>query len=80
MGPVITPESRTRIERSIARGAGEGAAVIVDGELLVRDGLYLRGHEREIARRAAAAVAKVWERAEVEGTLARERSSGGRCG
>lgn len=31
MGPVITPDSRTRIEGLIARGAGEGATVAHDG-------------------------------------------------
>ena len=41
MGPVITPESRARIERSIARGAGEGAEVIVDGR-----GARVPGYER----------------------------------
>jgi malonate-semialdehyde dehydrogenase (acetylating)/methylmalonate-semialdehyde dehydrogenase len=31
MGPVITPQSKTRIEDLIARGAKEGAKVLVDG-------------------------------------------------
>ena len=31
MGPVITPESRSRIEALIGKGAGEGAQVLVDG-------------------------------------------------
>jgi malonate-semialdehyde dehydrogenase (acetylating)/methylmalonate-semialdehyde dehydrogenase len=31
MGPVITPESKTRIESLIAKGAGEGAKVLLDG-------------------------------------------------
>ena len=31
MGPVITRESKTRIENLIARGASEGAAVLLDG-------------------------------------------------
>lgn len=31
MGPVITPQSRERIERLIARGAAEGARLLVDG-------------------------------------------------
>jgi malonate-semialdehyde dehydrogenase (acetylating)/methylmalonate-semialdehyde dehydrogenase len=31
MGPVITAESKARIEESIAQGAGEGAAAVLDG-------------------------------------------------
>ena len=31
MGPVITPESKTRIEGLIAKGADEGAKVLLDG-------------------------------------------------
>ncbi len=31
MGPVITPESKARIERLIGEGAQEGAAILVDG-------------------------------------------------
>ena len=31
MGPVITPESKTRIEGLIAKGASEGAKVLLDG-------------------------------------------------
>ena len=31
MGPVITPDSRTRIESLIAKGASEGAAIARDG-------------------------------------------------
>jgi len=31
MGPVITPESKARIERLIAKGAREGATVLLDG-------------------------------------------------
>ena len=31
MGPVITPDSQARIEALIAKGAGEGARVLVDG-------------------------------------------------
>lgn len=31
MGPVITPESKTRIETFIARGAADGATVLLDG-------------------------------------------------
>lgn len=31
MGPVITPESKARIEGLIAKGAGEGATVVLDG-------------------------------------------------
>jgi malonate-semialdehyde dehydrogenase (acetylating)/methylmalonate-semialdehyde dehydrogenase len=31
MGPVITPESRARVESLIAKGASEGATVLVDG-------------------------------------------------
>jgi len=31
MGPVITPESRTRIEELISRGKNEGASLLVDG-------------------------------------------------
>jgi malonate-semialdehyde dehydrogenase (acetylating)/methylmalonate-semialdehyde dehydrogenase len=31
MGPVITPQSKTRIEGLIQQGAGEGAKVLVDG-------------------------------------------------
>lgn len=31
MGPVISPESRGRIEQIITRGAGEGAEILVDG-------------------------------------------------
>jgi hypothetical protein len=42
----------------------------VDGEVLVRDGVYLRGDERAIVRRAVAAVTKVWARAAADGILA----------
>ena len=55
------------------------AGVVVDGEVLVRDGVYLRGDERGIVRRAAAAVARVWEHAERDGVLARGGEPGGRA-
>ncbi|HVF99778.1 MAG TPA: CoA-acylating methylmalonate-semialdehyde dehydrogenase, partial [Chloroflexia bacterium] len=41
MGPVITAESKTRIEGLIAQGAGEGANVLLDGR-----GPNIPGHER----------------------------------
>jgi cytosine/adenosine deaminase-related metal-dependent hydrolase len=56
------------------------AGVVVDGEVLVRDGVYVRGDERAIARRAAAAVAKVWQRAEVERILPRAGAPDGHGG
>ena len=31
MGPVITPESKTRIEGLIAKGVSDGAKAVVDG-------------------------------------------------
>lgn len=31
MGPVITPQSRSRIEGAVTRGLGEGASLLVDG-------------------------------------------------
>jgi malonate-semialdehyde dehydrogenase (acetylating)/methylmalonate-semialdehyde dehydrogenase len=31
MGPVISPESKARIEKCIAQGAGEGATAVLDG-------------------------------------------------
>jgi cytosine/adenosine deaminase-related metal-dependent hydrolase len=43
--------------------------VIVDGELLVKDAVYLRGDEAAIGRRAALAVEKIWSIAEKEGIL-----------
>lgn len=41
MGPVITPESKQRIESLIAKGASEGAKVLVDGR-----GAAISGYER----------------------------------
>jgi len=41
MGPVITPQSRERIESLVTRGATEGARVLVDGR-----GTTVRGYER----------------------------------
>jgi malonate-semialdehyde dehydrogenase (acetylating) / methylmalonate-semialdehyde dehydrogenase len=41
MGPVITPESKQRIEALIAKGASEGAKVLVDGR-----GASIHGYER----------------------------------
>ena len=38
MGPVITPESKARIEKLIATGADEGARILVDGRNRVVDG------------------------------------------
>ena len=43
MGPVITAESRTRIEGLIAKGISDGAESIVDGRTKTIDGLE-RGH------------------------------------
>ena len=39
MGPVITPDSRTRIEGAIARGIADGADAVIDGR-----GLKVEGH------------------------------------
>lgn len=39
MGPVITPESRARIEGAIATGSGEGATAVLDGRGTDVDGL-----------------------------------------
>jgi malonate-semialdehyde dehydrogenase (acetylating)/methylmalonate-semialdehyde dehydrogenase len=41
MGPVITPESRERIERLVDRGPAEGATVLLDGR-----GAHVKGFER----------------------------------
>jgi malonate-semialdehyde dehydrogenase (acetylating)/methylmalonate-semialdehyde dehydrogenase len=41
MGPVITPESKQRIESLIAKGASEGANILVDGR-----GASIPGYER----------------------------------
>lgn len=41
MGPVISPESRERIEGVIARGVSDGATALVDGR-----GASVRGYER----------------------------------
>ncbi|HEV2580198.1 MAG TPA: aldehyde dehydrogenase family protein, partial [Ktedonobacteraceae bacterium] len=41
MGPVITSESKQRIESLIAKGTGEGAKVLVDGR-----GASIAGYER----------------------------------
>ncbi|GHO79814.1 methylmalonate semialdehyde dehydrogenase [acylating] 2 [Ktedonobacter sp. SOSP1-85] len=41
MGPVITPESKQRIESLIAKGAGEGAELLVDGR-----NTQVKGYER----------------------------------
>lgn len=41
MGPVITPESRSRIEGLIGRGASDGARLLVDGR-----GATVAGYER----------------------------------
>ncbi|HLJ34760.1 MAG TPA: aldehyde dehydrogenase family protein, partial [Ktedonobacteraceae bacterium] len=41
MGPVITPESKQRIESLIEKGVGEGAKVLVDGR-----GASIAGYER----------------------------------
>jgi 5-methylthioadenosine/S-adenosylhomocysteine deaminase len=49
------------------------AAVIVDGEALVRDGVYPRGDERAIVRRAVTAMAKVWQQAAADGIPAGEK-------
>lgn len=38
MGPVITPDSRSRIEGAIARGAAEGAEAVLDGRGIRVDG------------------------------------------
>jgi malonate-semialdehyde dehydrogenase (acetylating)/methylmalonate-semialdehyde dehydrogenase len=43
MGPVITPESKQRIEALIERGASEGARVLVDGRAALVPG-YERGY------------------------------------
>jgi malonate-semialdehyde dehydrogenase (acetylating)/methylmalonate-semialdehyde dehydrogenase len=43
MGPVISAESRTRVEALIAQGLAEGARPLVDGRQTVVDG-YERGH------------------------------------
>ncbi len=40
MGPVVTEAARERVENSIARGAEQGATVVVDGR-----GLKVEGHE-----------------------------------
>lgn len=40
MGPVVTEAARERVERSVARGAEQGAKVVVDGR-----GLKVDGHE-----------------------------------
>ncbi len=41
MGPVITPESKTRIEELIAKGKSEGATVLLDGR-----GAKIANHEQ----------------------------------
>jgi malonate-semialdehyde dehydrogenase (acetylating) / methylmalonate-semialdehyde dehydrogenase len=41
MGPVISPESKRRVEQLIGQGAGEGAKVVVDGR-----GTRIRGLEQ----------------------------------
>jgi malonate-semialdehyde dehydrogenase (acetylating)/methylmalonate-semialdehyde dehydrogenase len=41
MGPVITPESKNRIEALIEKGVGEGASLLVDGR-----GPSIKGYER----------------------------------
>jgi malonate-semialdehyde dehydrogenase (acetylating)/methylmalonate-semialdehyde dehydrogenase len=41
MGPVITPDSRGRIETLIGKGASEGASLLVDGR-----GPMIKGYER----------------------------------
>ena len=38
MGPVITPDSRSRIEGAIARGAADGAEAVLDGRGIEVDG------------------------------------------
>lgn len=43
MGPVITPQSKARIEALIAQGAGEGATVLLDGRGAKIPG-YARGN------------------------------------
>lgn len=43
MGPVITPESKTRVENWIQRGAEEGAQIVVDGRDTVVPG-FERGN------------------------------------
>ena len=43
MGPVITPESKSRIEAMIQKGVDEGAALLVDGRNAVIEG-YERGN------------------------------------
>jgi cytosine/adenosine deaminase-related metal-dependent hydrolase len=45
------------------------AAVLVDGELLVKGGVYLRADESDITRRAMAAVKHFWRLAEDAGLL-----------
>jgi malonate-semialdehyde dehydrogenase (acetylating) / methylmalonate-semialdehyde dehydrogenase len=41
MGPVISPESKNRIEGAVARGSKSGATVLLDGR-----GVSVSGHER----------------------------------
>ncbi len=43
MGPVISPESKRRVEQLIGQGAGEGAKVVVDGRAARIRG-YEQGH------------------------------------
>ena len=52
-------------------GGADMSVVMVDGEVMVRDRIYLRGDEGAIIRDAAAAASKVWEMAADAGILQR---------
>ena len=48
---------------------GDVAATLVDGRYLVRDGALQTGDERDIVRRGAAAVEKLWREARAQGLM-----------
>ena len=60
------------VKNLIWKGNGSDISVImVDGEVLVKDRVYLRGDEAAIIRKAAGAASRVWEMAADAGILER---------
>jgi malonate-semialdehyde dehydrogenase (acetylating)/methylmalonate-semialdehyde dehydrogenase len=56
MGPVITPQSKARVEALVSRGASEGGELLVDGR-----GATVRGYERGNFIRPTVLVDLPWE-------------------
>jgi len=67
LAPALDP-----LRSLVWNGSGaDVASVIVDGETVVRNGVYLRGDESTIVEQASAAVEKVWRQAAAIGLLQR---------